>query len=375
MIRYVDILILQVSFICLNVVVGGNFMKILLYFEGSKVLSKSGIGRALEHQKQALSLAGIEYTTDPSCVDYDILHINTYGINSMNMIKKARKMNKKIIYHAHTTEEDFRNSFVASNTIAPFLKKYLISLYARADFLLTPTTYSKHLLENYGLTTPIQAISNGIDLSQFQKDEEKEAKFREYFHVQPDEKVVICAGLFFERKGIVDFIEVAEKLPNYRFIWFGSTPLFSIPSHIRKLIKEDHPANVEFPGYIRGDVIEGAYSAADLFFFPSYEETEGIVVLEALASRQKVLVRDIPVYGDWLEDGVNCCKATTNQEFITKIQKMITEDCEELRDQAYLTAKQRNIYEIAQQLKEVYENVLNEHSKSMVEISSAAYTK
>lgn len=350
-------------------------MKILLYFEGSKVLSKSGIGRALEHQKQALSIAGIEYTTDPSCVDYDILHINTYGINSMNMIKKARKMNKKIIYHAHTTEEDFRNSFIASNQIAPFLKKYLISLYSRADFLLTPTMYSKKILENYGLTTPIQAISNGIDLSRFEKSEKKEKKFREYFHVQPNEKVIICAGLFFERKGIIDFIEVAKRLPEYRFIWFGSTPLFSIPGHIRKLIKEDHPENVEFPGYIRGDVIEGAYSAADLFFFPSYEETEGIVVLEALASHQKVLVRDIPVYGDWLQNGQNCYKANSNDEFVDKIKKMLTEDCSEMCNEAYLTAKKRNIHEIARELKEVYENVLNEHSKSVVEISSAAYTK
>ena len=32
------------------------------------------------------------------------------------------------------------------------------------------------------------------------------------------------------------------------------------------------------------------------FLFPSREETEGIVVLEALASQQQVLVRDIPVY-------------------------------------------------------------------------------
>lgn len=33
-------------------------MKVLLFFEGEKVISTSGIGRALKHQKQALTMAG-----------------------------------------------------------------------------------------------------------------------------------------------------------------------------------------------------------------------------------------------------------------------------------------------------------------------------
>ena len=52
-------------------------MKVLLYFEGQNVISKSGIGRAFSHQQKALTSAGIEYTTDPWDDTYDILHINT----------------------------------------------------------------------------------------------------------------------------------------------------------------------------------------------------------------------------------------------------------------------------------------------------------
>ena len=150
-------------------------MKILLYFEGEKILAKSGIGRALDHQKRALSEVGIEYTLDADCSDYDILHINTYGVNSHRMVRKARKLGKKVIYHAHSTEEDFRNSFIGSNQLAPLVKKYLISLYSKADHLITPTPYSKTLLEGYGIKVPISAISNGIDLSRFYPSEEKEA--------------------------------------------------------------------------------------------------------------------------------------------------------------------------------------------------------
>lgn len=70
-------------------------MKVLLYFEGEKLLAKSGIGRALAHQQRALTSVGIPFTLDKNDEDYDILHINTYGINSMYMVNKAKRQGKK----------------------------------------------------------------------------------------------------------------------------------------------------------------------------------------------------------------------------------------------------------------------------------------
>ncbi len=87
-------------------------------------------------------------------------------------------------------------------------------MYQKADYLITPTPYSKQLLESYGIRVPIQAISNGIDLEKYHPDPMKEQKFREYFKLSPDQKVIICVGLFFERKGIIDFVEIAKKMPN-----------------------------------------------------------------------------------------------------------------------------------------------------------------
>jgi 1,2-diacylglycerol-3-alpha-glucose alpha-1,2-glucosyltransferase len=333
-------------------------LKILLYFEGERILAKSGIGRALDHQKRALSEVGIDYTLDPECTDYDILHINTYGINSHNMLKKARKLEKKVIYHAHSTEEDFRNSFIGSNQLSPLVKKYLVGLYSKADYLITPTPYSKKLLQSYGIQVPISAISNGIDLKRFEPNLSKEQQFKEYFDIREEQKVIICVGLFFERKGITDFVELAGRFPEYRFIWFGHTPMYSIPKNIRDLVKENHPKNVEFPGYIKGDIIEGAYSAADLFFFPSHEETEGIVILEALASRQQVLVRDIPVYEGWLEDKVNCYMGTNLNEFQEYVTQLLNNEIPNTREQGFKVAQEKSIQQIGQELKAVYEKVL-----------------
>ncbi|NCC88149.1 MAG: hypothetical protein EOM05_09850 [Clostridia bacterium] len=211
-------------------------MKILLYFEGEKMIKTSGIGRAMKHQMSALKSCGIDFSIDPDCEDYDILHVNTYGPNSSALIQKAKKANKKVVVHAHSTEEDFRNSFVLSNQIAPIFKKRLMSVYSLGDYILTPTPYSKKILEGYGLTQPIQAISNGVDLNRFDYDEEKIKAFQRYFSLKENEKVIISVGLYFDRKGLLDFVEVARKLPQYRFIWFGYTPLYSIPKNRHFLI-------------------------------------------------------------------------------------------------------------------------------------------
>lgn len=335
-------------------------MKVLFYFEGEELLAKSGIGRALEHQKQALDSAGIAYTMDKKCQDYDILHLNTYGLKSRRMLHQGKKAGKKVVYHAHSTEEDFRNSFIGSNLLAPLVKKNLISLYSQADYLLTPTTYSKSLLENYGITVPITAISNGIAVESYAPNQEKEEAFKAYFNLQPDEKVIISVGLFFERKGLKDFVQLARELPEYRFIWFGHTPLYTIPRDIRKIVQGDHPDNCEFPGYIKGDIIKGAFSGADLFFFPSYEETEGIVVLEALASQQQVLVRDIPVYDGWLIDQENCYQGKSNAEFKKAIQGIMSGDYPDLSAEGLKAASEKNIPAIGTTLKRIYEKVLNQ---------------
>ena len=86
-------------------------MKVLLYLEGKSVLEKSGIGRALQHQMHALDLAGIPYTTDV-LGDYDVVHINTYGPRSLLLLHAAKRGNKKVIMHGHSTKEDFENSFI-----------------------------------------------------------------------------------------------------------------------------------------------------------------------------------------------------------------------------------------------------------------------
>ena len=69
-----------------------------------------------------------------------------------------------------------------------------------------------------------------------------------------------------------------------------------------------------FSQVILKEMSSKGYAAANLLF-PSRERNEGIVVLEALASQQQVLVRDIPVYQGWLVANENCYMGHSIEEF------------------------------------------------------------
>ena len=332
-------------------------MKVLLYTEGEKLFAKSGLGKAIKHQMKALDSVGIPYTTDIRD-DFDIVHINWYGPNSVALAKSAHKKGKKVVYHAHSTEEDFKNGFVFAKQISPAFKKWLIKCYSLGDVIITPTPYAKRLLEGYGIDRKIYAISNGIDLDKFKQSKELGDKFRERYNYSKDDKVIIGVGLYIERKGIVDFVELAKRLPEYKFIWFGYSPLSAATKEVRNAVNTKLD-NLVFAGYVEQEVIVEAMNGCDLYLFPTYEETEGIPIIEACACKANALIRDIPIFEEWLEDGVNVYKAKDLDEFEDKIKKILNKELPPLGEKAYEVAKMRDIKKVGEQLKEVYTEVLN----------------
>lgn len=331
-------------------------MKILLYFEAQKKLKQSGIGRALTHQKKALELANLDYTLDEND-SYDVIHINTLFNGSYKLLKKAKKQGYKVIVHGHSTIEDFKYSFRCWKLVAPTFNKMILKMYRNADYIITPTPYSKSLIEAYsGVNCPVYAISNGIMLEDYKYDEAKALKFDEYFKFDKNKKTVICAGLYFERKGITDFFEIASKMPDVNFIWFGYLKPILTQLKILKAIK-NRPSNVYMPGYVDIDVLRGAFMRADAFLFLSHEENEGIAVLEALASRLPVIVRDIGVFEGWLVDKKNVLKGKNNEEFMECLNYVFNNDMTSIKDEAIKVVEERNLKNIGMQLKEVYETV------------------
>lgn len=333
-------------------------MKILLHSDHLKMVEKSGVGRAIYHQKKALEENNVSYTTAKK-EDFDIVHINTVFPSSLRMSKKSKARGKKVVYHAHSTEEDFKNSFRGSNLIAPLFKKWLMKCYNSGDLIITPTPYSKRLLEGYGLKKPIVSISNGIDLSYFAKDNEGRKHFRDKYNFNEKDKIIVSVGLYIERKGILDFVELAKSMPEYKFIWFGHTNLNTVSSDVKKAVKTKLP-NLFFPGYVSRKELRDAYSGSDLFLFITHEETEGIVLLEALAMKIPVLIRDIPVYDGWFIDGENVYKGNNILEFERRIKGILNKELSSLVENGYKVAKDRDIKTIGQQLENEYKKLMSQ---------------
>lgn len=331
-------------------------MKVLLYAKNQQVVSKSGVGKAMSMQKEALLANGVE-VTENSEDSYDVVHINTIFPSDYRMAKRAKKEGKKVVYHAHSTKEDFQNSFTGSNLIAPLFKKWIMKCYRLGDIILTPTEYSKTLLKGYGIENPVYAISNGVDTSLFSKNILAREDFRKKYGLRQDDKVIMSVGLYFERKGILDFVELAEQMPEYKFIWFGYTPDIQIPSKVRRAVHKSLP-NLIFAGYVPKEELINAYSSCDLFFFPSYEETEGIVVLEALSSEIPVLLRDIPVYENWLENRKDVYKGKTNKEFSSLIKDILEKRLPVLTWNGRKRALERDVNCQARKLNRYYEQLV-----------------
>ena len=98
-------------------------------------------------------------------------------------------------------------------------------------------------------------------------------------------------------------------------------------------------------------------TASDVFFFPSHEETEGIVVLEALASGQNVVARDIPVYGGWL-DNTAATLVSTNEDFVSALRGVLDGKIDK-KEAGHRVAESRSIESISTQLVAAYQQVLD----------------
>lgn len=335
-------------------------MKVLLYSGSQQLIEKSGVGRAIYHQMAALKENQVEYTTDYKD-DWDVVHINTIFPASYRLARRAHREGKKVVYHGHSTEEDFRNSFIGSNLVSPLFKKWLTLCYRQGDVIVAPTPYAKKLIDGYHTGRPVVSISNGIDLDFYQRDEAAGRAFREKYGFSAEDKVVLSVGLPIDRKGIMDFIELAKELPQYQFIWFGDLNLPMIPLRIKEVLKTDLP-NLHFPGYIRKEELRDAYSGSDVFLFLTKEETEGIVLLEALAMKCPVLVRDIPIYRDWLTDGEQVYKARTAEGFARRLASMLEGECRkelpQMSEAGYEVARERSIASVGRQLAGEYRSLI-----------------
>jgi len=333
-------------------------MKVCIYVELENLLDTSGISVAAQNQKKAIKKINCEKKDNPKITmnpwdEYDLLHLNTIGPLSLFHLKKAKMRGKKVITHAHTTSEDFKGSFMFSDQISKPLKKYLSYFYDKGDGLLCPSEYTRRKLLDYGIKNKPIVVSNGVDIDKFKHDGELRKKYREKFDL--DGLTVFAVGTPFERKGVETFVKVARLMPELEFVWFGPLRKSLQKRKIKSLVRNS-PENVKFTGKVEN--IVGAYSAGDIFFFPSYIENQGIVVLEAASCEKPMVLRDIPAF-NYCEHKGECLKGKKRDEFVDLI-RMIVENPDfrgEISSNAKKMAKKHSLKNTGKRLSEIYKEV------------------
>ena len=329
-------------------------MSVCIYRGGAGAVRTSGVGRALEHQAAALKEAGLPVVgklppagpESRACV----VHLNTTRPGTLLAAARAHARGCKVVYYGHRSAETVR---WRSRLLARLLRRWLALCYRQGDLVITPSVYASRVLAGYKIGRPIYTLSNGIDTDFFRPDPAAGARFRERYCLAEGQQCVISVGHWSARKGLPEFTELARRMPQVRFIWFGRAEEGHLPDEIRAAM-DAAPGNVLFAGYVPADELRDAYCGADAFVFLSHQETEGISVLEALACGTPTIVRDIPVYDNWLEDGKSVYKAGSLGQFAQELQDLLAGHLPSLREGGLAVAQARSLYQIGQALCRIY---------------------
>lgn len=327
-------------------------MEIYIYGGGERLVGRSGVGQAIRHQREALRRAGLP-ASDRWSRDTGAVHINTVLPDAVLTALHARLRRRKVVWYGHSTMEDFRDSFVGSNLLAPWFRRWITFCYGLGDVVVTPTPYARELLRGYGLRRPVYSLSNGVDTDFFAPDPALRDAFRARYGLKEGEKAVISVGHTIARKGLPEFLALAARMPEVRFFWFGWTDPKLVPAPVRAAMAAA-PENVCFAGFVDRERLREAYCGADAFAFLSHEETEGIVVLEALACGIPVLVRDIPVYRRWLTDGENVYKAADDETAYRRLTGILDGTLPDLTAAGRAVARARSLEAVGRCLEEIY---------------------
>lgn len=359
-----------------------DIYRVLLFSECKRLIAESGVGKVLSLQIKALgSQENVYYTTDKKEF-YNIVHINTFGIQSYLLAKKCRRKGIPVIITTHTIVEDFKNSFIGTyNKLVQKLFRWWIKrFYSHADQLISPTKYVERLLKGgkYDISVPIEVISNGVDNDLFAKSgnkKERKAIIRllkrknKGFTIKNSDKIILSVGLYLERKGIEEFVKLAEQVKedkthaDWKFVWFGHTNELFIPTRISKAKNRAKKMdNIVFPGYVDHKTLAKVYRNSDVVLMMTKEETECLVVLEALSSRVPLVVRNIDVFKGWLSEGA-CRKfgdgsskddKAQSEEIVKILEDTFDKDNKDMLDQGAKIAQERDLKISGQKLSNLY---------------------
>lgn len=245
-----------------------------IYFDPEDKLMKYG---------QALDLLG-ELRRE----GYDLVHVHTPFVAHYLGRKLAHLLDVPCVETYHTFFEDYLHHYL------PFIPKSLAKSIARSisrrqcnevNAIIAPSQPMLDVLRLYGVKARAEVIPTGLQAHSF--DEADGQAFRLKYGIPVDRPVALFVGRVAYEKNIGFLlhmmVELKKRQPDALLVIAGEGPAeHSLKAKTKNLGLQDQ---VQFIGYLDRDTNElnACYRAADVFVFASTTETQGLVLLEAMA--------------------------------------------------------------------------------------------
>ncbi|MDD1705817.1 MAG: glycosyltransferase family 4 protein [Methanoregulaceae archaeon] len=267
-------------------------MKVNFYVEDMlffKYIGCATVAKTL--YRQLGTMDGLELSWKGLPDNDDLVHYHTFGPLALMNRRLAR--GKKVLT-AHSTPR----INLGNIALAKMINKRYPKIYGKFDHIITISRPCHQEVTAILPDMPVTYIPNGVNREYFRKDPEKREVFRGLHGIPEWQEVVLSVAQLTPRKGLYDFLALSKQHPEKTFVWIGGFPYGALSKDWMRIhrVKRRCGSNVIFPGYVE-DII-AAYSAADIFLMPSYAETFGLVILEALSCGLPVIARDIPEFRD-----------------------------------------------------------------------------
>jgi glycosyltransferase involved in cell wall biosynthesis len=261
---------------------------------------------------------------------FDLVHIQTPFIAHYSGVSLARRLGIPALESYHTFFEQYLDKYVPlipSAWLRFAARKFSAAQCNDVDALVVPSNAMLEVLKRYGVRTPAAVIPTGIELAQFSAGDG--SRFRARYGIPPERPVLVHVGrLAFEKN--IDFLlrmlaRVKAQVPEVLLLVAGEGPARrGLERQARSLGLTD---NTFFVGYLdREGPLEDCYCAGDAFIFASNTETQGLVLLEALALGVPVVSTAVMGTKEVLVEGRGCLIAEEDeQDFADKCLRLLAD--------------------------------------------------
>lgn len=268
---------------------------------------------------------------------FDVLHAHT--VEPKNFLKMKITKGKTVAY-VHFLPYNMPGAIHLPKPIFSIFKKYVMTFYKTADKLVIVNPQKiKYLLEQGVPKDKIVYIPNFVSKSEFYAlDGAEKQNLRNKYGFNQNDFIVLGVGQVQTVKGVKEFVQVAEQMPNIQFVWAGGFSFGKITDGYKELkkIMENPPKNVKFLGIVEREKMNEVYNLANVLFVPSYNELFPMVSLEATSVELPLVLRDLDLYHGILFD--KYLRGNNNKEFISLIEQL------RKNQELYQEAKNNSIY-------------------------------